>query len=84
MLDLHRQDFDLLDKDGSGVLGLEEVQLLLETQLQRHATEAEAATFLQAVDTNESGKVSLEQYIRAIVGGPWTLCRDQEKLEEEP
>ena len=67
------EDFDKFDQNQNGCLDANECHLFLEHQLERKATAEEVASFMSHVDKDQDGRMNLNEYIIAVVGGEWTL-----------
>jgi Ca2+-binding EF-hand superfamily protein len=53
--------FHLLDKDGDGVLTMEEMAQVLQTVLKRELTDKEAIAIAEDMDTNKDGVFSIAE-----------------------
>lgn len=66
-------DFHELDSNGSGLLEEKEVVILLTKQLGREPPQKMIDDFMRKADRDESGAISLYEYIRWVCGQGWTL-----------
>lgn len=80
---IYQDDFNQLDKDGSGFLSPDEVAVLLEKQLNKKPTKAATEQFIQELDLNRDGKVALWEYVEHIVGTEWCLGNNCRKCQVE-
>lgn len=70
---VYKNDFGEFDMDNSGLLEKKEVLKLAAKQLGRAVSEEEGSMFLDQLDTNADGKVSLDEYIKYVVGGEYEI-----------
>eukprot|EP00656_Telonema_subtile_P017755 TRINITY_DN1956_c0_g1_i1.p1 TRINITY_DN1956_c0_g1~~TRINITY_DN1956_c0_g1_i1.p1 ORF type:complete len:330 (-),score=77.91 TRINITY_DN1956_c0_g1_i1:81-1070(-) len=67
---IYEEDFNKFDTDGSGYLENAEIAALLQHQLGKPPAVNEIESFLKTCDKNGDGKISLDEYIKAVVGAP--------------
>merc|ERR1711935_121709 len=66
---IYEEDFNRFDLDRSGALEEKEIVALIGSQLGRAPNAAEQKKFLDMADKDGDGKISLQEYIKVVLGG---------------
>merc|ERR1711998_545948 len=72
-VDVFRTDFKKIDTDNDDCLMPPEIEAMLLEQLGRQPTDKEIKAMMKEFDLNSDGKITWEEYMKAINGANWTV-----------
>jgi len=73
MLSVYEKDFADFDVNGNGVLEADECLALASFQLGHQSSSSELTEFMKAVDLNGDGKITIDEYLKTVLGDEWEV-----------